>query len=37
MMKLSNAKFARAEYFAHRDVSTLQPYGDDCLSQQVPT
>ncbi len=37
MMKLSNAKFALAKYFTHRDVSTLQPYGDDCLLQQAAT
>ncbi len=28
-------KFNRAEYFANRDFSPLQRYGDDCLLQQV--
>ncbi len=28
-------QFGRAEYFANRDFSPLQPYGDDCLLQEV--
>ena len=28
-------KFSRAEHFANRDFSHLQPYSDDCLLQQV--
>jgi ectoine hydroxylase len=28
-------KFGRAEYFANRDFSPLQAYGDDCLLQQA--
>jgi ectoine hydroxylase len=28
-------KFSRAEHFANRDFSPLQPFSDDCLLQQV--
>ncbi len=28
-------KFSRAEYFANRDFSPLQPYSGDYLAQQV--